>query len=246
MVASRMQIWALILSAHNYTIKYRNLHANTDGLSRLPLEGKHKSKVDTVDVYYTHQMEILPSSREIRRDTMADPRMSSILEMVTTGRFPADKDTRSKLSPFLIRSNELTVQQGCLMWGIWVTVPPKLRPRVLAELHVAQLGVVSMKSLACSYVWWPGIDAQVELQSQSCNGPQFCSEEFAMFLKSNGVKHTRSVPFHPSTKGHAERFVQFLLTYWITPICHYQGVSSCAVSQPQATLSTQHPKAQCI
>ena len=33
------------------------------------------------------------------------------------------------------------------------------------------------------------------------NGPQFCSEEFAPFLKSNGVKHIRSVPFHPSTNG---------------------------------------------
>ena len=40
------------------------------------------------------------------------------------------------------------------------------------------------------------------------NGTQFCSEEFANFLKSNGISHTRSAPYHPSTNGEAERFVQ--------------------------------------
>ena len=41
----------------------------------------------------------------------------------------------------------------------------------------------------------------------SDNGPQFCSEEFSAFLKSNGVKHIRSAPYHPATNGLAERFV---------------------------------------
>ena len=40
------------------------------------------------------------------------------------------------------------------------------------------------------------------------NGPQFVAEEFAHFLKSNGVKHIKSSPYHPSTNGLAERFVQ--------------------------------------
>jgi hypothetical protein len=47
-------------------------------------------------------------------------------------------------------------------------------------------------------------------QVVSDNGPQFTSEEFAVFMKTNGVKHTRSAPYHPSTNGLAERFVQSL------------------------------------
>ena len=39
----------------------------------------------------------------------------------------------------------------------------------------------------------------------SDNGPQFISAEF---VKENGVKHVRSAPYHPSTNGLAERFVQ--------------------------------------
>eukprot|EP00118_Oscarella_pearsei_P024180 m.300985 g.300985 ORF g.300985 m.300985 type:complete len:663 (+) comp40804_c0_seq14:1019-3007(+) len=45
-------------------------------------------------------------------------------------------------------------------------------------------------------------------QLVSDNGPQLTSEEFADFLKMNGVKHIRSAPHHPATNGEAERFVQ--------------------------------------
>ena len=45
-------------------------------------------------------------------------------------------------------------------------------------------------------------------QLVSDNGPQFVSAEFSQFLKNNGVKHIKSAPYHPSTNGIAERFVQ--------------------------------------
>ena len=47
-------------------------------------------------------------------------------------------------------------------------------------------------------------------QVVSDNGPQFTSTEFETFTKRNGIKHTRSAPYHPSTNGLAERFVQSL------------------------------------
>ena len=42
------------------------------------------------------------------------------------------------------------------------------------------------------------------------NGPQFTSDEFQQFLSQNGIKHTRTAPYHPATNGLAERFVQTL------------------------------------
>ena len=44
----------------------------------------------------------------------------------------------------------------------------------------------------------------------SDNGPQLTSDQFADFLKQNGVRHTRSAPYHPATNGSAERMVQVL------------------------------------
>lgn len=42
------------------------------------------------------------------------------------------------------------------------------------------------------------------------NGPQFCSKEFKVFLRENGVKHVKCAPYHPSSNGLAERFVRTL------------------------------------
>ena len=42
------------------------------------------------------------------------------------------------------------------------------------------------------------------------NGPRFTSDQFADFLRQNGVRHTRSAPYHPATNGVAERIFQVL------------------------------------
>lgn len=39
---------------------------------------------------------------------------------------------------------------------------------------------------------------------------EFVSDEFQSFLLLNGIQHIRSAPYHPSTNGLAERFIQTL------------------------------------
>lgn len=63
------------------------------------------------------------------------------------------------------------------MWGVGVVVPPKLHSDILKEFHTAHPGMVKMTSLAHSYVWWPGIDAQIELQVKDCHSRQRLQKE---------------------------------------------------------------------
>lgn len=44
------------------------------------------------------------------------------------------------------------------------------------------------------------------------NGPQFASQEFAVFCQENGIEHIRSAPYHPQSNGQAEKFVDLLKT----------------------------------
>jgi len=45
-----------------------------------------------------------------------------------------------------------------VLWGSRVIVLPQEQPQVLEELHEAHTGISKMKMLACSYVWWPKLD----------------------------------------------------------------------------------------
>ena len=92
----------------------------------------------------------------IRRETQRDPTLSQVLE---------------PMEPFYRRKEEITVQYGCLMWGSRVIIPPKLQKRVLDELHEeGHLGIVKMKALARSYMWWPSIDQSIEAMGKTCSG----------------------------------------------------------------------------
>ena len=55
-----------------------------------------------------------------------------------------------------------------VLCGVFVVIPTKLRHRVLEELHRGRPGVVRMKALACSHVWWPELDRDVEDQVKAC------------------------------------------------------------------------------
>jgi len=53
-------------------------------------------------------------------------------------------------------------------------------------------------------------------QLVSDNGPQFVSQAFDLFIKINGIKHIRTLPYHPVSNGAAERLVQTFKKAMIT------------------------------
>ncbi|KAJ8375474.1 hypothetical protein SKAU_G00060540 [Synaphobranchus kaupii] len=177
--AARMQRWALFLGGHRYQIEFKRTlsHANADGLSRLPLETVTTTNGDKepLEMFTLMQIESLPVTAEmIQGQTRRDVTLSQVCTATQNG---WTNQQKSPLAPYFQRRDELTIDSGCLMWGMRIIIPTKLRARVLEELHFGHLGVVKMKALARSYVWWPGIDQQIEQLAMHCSGCQRVQNE---------------------------------------------------------------------
>ena len=296
MASGRIQRWALTLGAYNYRIEYKKgeQHANADAMSRLPQ--KITGSEPPIAPEVVHLMEFLDtspvSSKQIRWWTDRDPLLSKVRRWVLSG-WPEKDSSEKEMQPFFSKETELSVEEGCLLWGSRVVVPSKGRSQVVKMLHEAHPGIVRMKRLARSYVWWPGMDGELEECVKRCtecqtqrktppvtpmhpwswpekpwsrihvdyagpfmgkmflllidahskwlevhmttsstssatielmrksfatlglprtvvsdNGTAFTSGEFTEFLKTNGIKHVKTPPYHPASNGMVERAVQ--------------------------------------
>lgn len=169
LAAARLQRWALILMAHNYDLQCRSSkqHANVDGLSRFPLSGC--SLATELSVNYTSLINDLPvTAPQIAQATRTDPVLAKAMQMTMSG-WPSHCPD-PQLQPYFNRRDQLSVDQGCILWGARVIIPSKFREKLLQEMHSTHLGIVRMKSLARSYLWWPGLDGSIEIMVNAC-GP---------------------------------------------------------------------------
>ena len=66
----------------------------------------------------------------------------------------------------------MSIEQDCLIWGLRVIIPSKLQMSLLEELHTAHPGIVRMKEIARSYIWWPKIDEDIEYLVRHCESCQ--------------------------------------------------------------------------
>ncbi len=73
------------------------------------------------------------------------------------------------LKPFEVRKEELSANQGCIVWGNRVVISRSAREPILSELHAGHPGVSRIKALARSFVWWPGIDQEIANRVQQCS-----------------------------------------------------------------------------
>lgn len=297
MASARIQRWALILGSYNYTISYKPgpTIPHADALSRLPIPTEVKESTGNIlfELHHlTNQLETnIVTAQQIKMWTDRDPVLARVRRFVLHGWTIREPD--STLAPYYHRRNELSILDGCVLWGSRVIIPEQGRQLVLTQLHECHPGTSKMKSLARGYVWWPKMDSDIEQIVRTCNtcqlsrplppkaplhpweypsrpwtrlhidhagpylghlyliivdafskwieacivpstsaeatikvlrtlfsthgipehivsdnGSGFASQDFALFLNENGIRHTRTSPYHPSTNGLAERAVQ--------------------------------------
>ena len=234
MVSSRIQRWALTLSTYKYSIRYKagRHRCNADALSRLPrpVSISNDHVPEDLVLMLNHLSSTSADAARIKEWTAKDPVMSRVLRYLTTG-WPNQTPSKD-YQPYFTRRDKLSSLDGCILVGSRIIIPPPGRQPILEELHETHPGTSKMKYLAHSYLWWPGIDTDIEQMVKTCpvcqqshirgNGHPNPGAEFIWTLHGKLIiidAHSKWLDVHimPSITTVQEKLSKFLFTYRITP-----------------------------
>ena len=139
------------------------------------------------------------------------------------------------MKPFNRRKSELSVQDGCILWGNRVVVPEQGRSKVLQQLHEGHPGVTRMKSIARSLTWWPGIDKDIEKTVQNC---QPCQQH--QKSPAPAPLHPWEWPDRPWVRLHIDHAGPFLGKYFLVVVDAHSKWIEIVVVPSTATHHTIH------
>lgn len=176
--ASRLQRWALTLLAYDFDIEYvgTTKFGHADVLSRLISEQRqdkescivatiNSTEADVQHVLFEASRALPVNAHMIHNATDADFVLSSVKRFLRTS-WPAS--ISDNIKTLYNRRESLSEIQGCLMYCERIIIPFVLQKKMLSQLHSGHPGIVKMKALARSYVYWPNIDADITQYVRGC------------------------------------------------------------------------------
>lgn len=93
------------------------------------------------------------NASEIRKETSRDANLAKIVEAL---------EKVGCLEKIGLQNHEFVLSNGILLTKDRVVIPEVFRSRILKKLHFGHVGIVKVKSLGRNYVWWRGIDNDIE------------------------------------------------------------------------------------
>lgn len=182
--ANRIQRWQLILHAYQFDIKYTSTtdFGYVDVLSRLIKDRPPEDEYIIACTKFEEQS-ISELDDSIRRfpithqqivNAMAHSEEMALLKYYIANGWPTSPELipYREVASFYKVKDLLSELNSCLLYRNRLIVPFVYRNQILKRLHEAHPGQERMVSLARSYVYWPGIDAQIRQFVKECDNCQ--------------------------------------------------------------------------
>ena len=125
---------------------------------------------DIVCAIQVVSLQVMPAdAASLATESAKEPLISAVMRYTREG-WPQEKkqDEGADMSRLRALMNSLSVSNGCLLHGNRVVIPTRLRPQVLKLLHTGHFGMVRLKQLARTAVYWPNIDKHIEAMGRNC------------------------------------------------------------------------------
>ena len=130
-----------------------------DRLSRFPSRKEHMP----IELHQNiHSIQLEPDRLNIVRGAIERDPIHSTAYSLTLNGWPDKINEVPRIArQFWGTRDELTVENGILLKGDRVCIPPELYERMLSDLHGNHRGIEKMRHLSQHTIYWPGLDADI-------------------------------------------------------------------------------------
>ncbi|KAL3069506.1 hypothetical protein niasHT_033892 [Heterodera trifolii] len=189
--ASRLQRWALTLLNYDFSLEFVRTDntGQADALSRLITEQRGSSTEEDIVIaqlcaeanadvehVFNAQVDQLPITvEEIKSAQQEDELIKEVIKFTQT-KWP-NQGINAEMKPYFSGRHNFSLITGCLVFNGRSVIPPSLRSRTLKALHLAHPGIVRMKNLARSFVYWPSMDTDIETIVRGCSQCQQAAKQ---------------------------------------------------------------------
>jgi len=128
-----------------------------DALSRLSPEEKEAIPGMNVQVHDIHPQFSNSILQRIREQTMSDPELNALKEMIHSGWPLITQQVPVPLKPYWSFRDELAVEDGIAMKSHHIIIPTVPQKEILTKVHAAHQGTEKTKLMARTSVYWRGL-----------------------------------------------------------------------------------------
>ena len=220
----RVQKLLLRIQRYDLEVTYTpgKLLVAADTLSRAT-DPKHPKGIDSstaeeIDLYVDMVMKSIPISEkrmiQIKEETQKDEKMKTLIRIIQEGWPNNKRNCLPEVTDYWNVRESLSVQDGIVLKGLRVVIPPAMRSSVLSKIHEGHLGIEKCRRRARDLVYWPGLNSDV---TQLVNNCSTCMKYSSKQQQENLQPH--EIPTCPSQKIGADLFTYDNKDYLV--VCDY-------------------------